>query len=327
MMNKTYNNGYMPTSSFCDQHPLLWRSLGRLFRFLPLYFLAVLLFVSCSDDDNLTPSNADINGFAPAADDNSATARIRNDFFNATGTYLLFSDTLVSKSSNGEPELFDATWSITGSSSVSTDIDDYDYNYSYITSTDKQRQAANTIREHLVSKLGKQLPFSFLLVDDVYYKYTTWSGSVRTTHLPMLIAPRGYVISTQDGLLYQNPDSLVNTLIADMVITKIQKADASVTEPFLSFSSQYYGQDFEDIGLSLDDFEDDETYIWNYGMFSYGDWWGGYFYSQKRDIQDWVGIMLAQDRDTFAKTYGSSSVMMSKYDALKQVIRNMGFNI
>lgn len=294
---------------------------------LPLCLSAFLLFVSCSDDDDITPSNADINGFAPADNDNSATAQIRREFFNATGTYLLFSDTLVSKSSNGEPELFDATWSITGSSSVSTDIDDYDYLYSYITSTDKQRQAANTIREHLVSKLGKQTPFSFLLVDDVYYQYTTWSGSVRQTHLPMLIAPRGYVISTQDGLLYQNPDSLINTLIADMVITKIQKADASVTEPFLSFSSQYYGQDFEDLGLSLDDFEADETHIWNYGMFAYGDWWGGYFYSQKRDIQDWVDIVLTQDRDTFAATYGSSAIMMSKYDALKQVIRDMGFNI
>lgn len=46
---------------------------------LTLSTLAII--PSCSDDENLTPTNADINGFAPAADDNSTTAQIRNDFF------------------------------------------------------------------------------------------------------------------------------------------------------------------------------------------------------------------------------------------------------
>lgn len=288
---------------------------------------ALAIIPSCSDDENLTPTNADINGFAPAADDNSTTAQIRNDFFKATGAYLLFTDTLVSKSSNGKPELFDATYSITGSASVSTDLSNYDYKYVYITNHEKQRMAAATIREYLVSKLGKQLPFSFFLVDDAYYQYTTWSGSIRTTHLPMLIAPRGYVISTQDGLLYQNPDSLVSTLLSDIVIDKIKKADDAVTAQFYAYSKDYYGADFSDFNLNLDDFEDNPTLIWNYGMFTYGNYWGGYFYNQNNDTNSWVKAVLAQDRETFAKTYGSSATMMAKYDALKKVISDMGFNI
>lgn len=294
-----------------------------------LLALATLAIVpACDDEDgDLTPSNADINGFAPAEGDNSATAQIRNDFFSATGSYLLFTDTLVSHSSNGQPELFDASYSVTSSSTVSTGIDDYSYRYVYITGADMQRQAASTLRQSLVAKLGRQLPFSFLLVDDIYYNYTTWSGATRQRHLPMLIAPRGYVISTQDGLLYQNADSLVNTLLADLVTARIGKASDDLTASFFAFSKDYYGEDFDDLGLSLDDFDDDPTLIWNYGMFSYGDYWGGYFYSQSKDISDWVVAVLEQDRDTFAETYGSSATMMAKYDALKELIRNMGFNI
>lgn len=283
---------------------------------------------ACDDEDgDLTPSNADINGFAPAADDNSATAQIRNDFFSATGSYLLFTDTLVSHSSNGQPELFDANYSITSSSTVSTDLADYNYRYVYITDPTMQQQAASTLRQSLVAKLGRQLPFAFLVVDDIYYNYTTWSGSRRQRHLPMLIAPRGYVISTQDGLLYQNADSLVSTLLADLVTARIKKASDDLTADFFAYSKDYYGQDFDDFGLSLDDFDDDPTLIWNYGMFRYGDLWGGYFYSQNADIGDWVDAVLTQDRDTFAETYGSSATMMGKYDALKELIRNMGFNI
>ena len=71
--------------------------------------------------------SADTNGFAPETSDNSQTAKIRNEFFKATGAYLLFNDTLVSMSTNGQPELFDIAYAMVGSGSVSS----YDYRYTY----------------------------------------------------------------------------------------------------------------------------------------------------------------------------------------------------
>lgn len=283
---------------------------------------------SCSDDDDdLTPSNADVNGFAPAASDNSQTAQIRNDFFKATGAYLLFNDTLLTTSTNGQPELFDANYSITSSPAVSTGLDDNDYKYVYITDVAQQQKAADTIKEYLVKKLGKQLPFSFFLVDDIYYSYTTWSGNVKKKHLPMLIAPRGYVISTQEGALYDDPETVVSSLLADLVTARVNKADAAITEKFYSYSKDYYDKDFSDLNLNVDDFNNDPTLIWNYGFFNYGDFYGGFFYNKGQDIKDWVKAVFSTDRATFAETYGSSAVMMSKYDAMKEIIHNMGFNI
>ena len=82
-----------------------------IYKYIILALLALPLLASCNKEDDLTPSNADINGFAPEASDNSQTAQIRNVFFKATGAYLLFNDTLVSKSTNGQPELKEQAFS------------------------------------------------------------------------------------------------------------------------------------------------------------------------------------------------------------------------
>lgn len=60
----------------------------RIFYLLALC-VASMAMTACSEDEDLTPSYKDVNGFEPAADDNSATAQLRRDFFKETGSYLL----------------------------------------------------------------------------------------------------------------------------------------------------------------------------------------------------------------------------------------------
>ena len=70
---------------------------------------------------------------------------------------------------------------------------------------------------------------------------------------------------------------------------------------------------------------------WQYGfMEKFDDIWGGsdcYFPYEKRDLQDWVNAVLAMSRDEFVAKYGSSQVMVNKYDTMKGIIEQMGFNI
>lgn len=64
----------MPACSFCNQHTLPWRGLGRLFTFLPFYLFTVLLFASCDDYLDVRPKSekvqddlfSDANGFESA---------------------------------------------------------------------------------------------------------------------------------------------------------------------------------------------------------------------------------------------------------------------
>ena len=52
-----------------------------------------------------------------------------------------------------------------------------------------------------------------------------------------------------------------------------------------------------------------------------------YFPSKERDLKDWVNAVLAMSRDEFVAKYGSSQVMVNKYDTMKGIIEQMGFNI
>jgi len=74
---------------------------------LYLLFLA-FAFASCtSEDEDLTPSHADRNLFAPSDDDQSETAEIQRDFYKKNGCYILFNDTLSNEpnglDANGNP--------------------------------------------------------------------------------------------------------------------------------------------------------------------------------------------------------------------------------
>uniref|UniRef100_UPI003FEEFE38 hypothetical protein n=1 Tax=Phocaeicola sp. TaxID=2773926 RepID=UPI003FEEFE38 len=65
------------------------------------YYIGMLLagtlgfLAACSSDEELlTPSGEDTNFFLPKEDDHSTEAELRRDFFDETGVYLFFNDTL-----------------------------------------------------------------------------------------------------------------------------------------------------------------------------------------------------------------------------------------
>ncbi|MGN1229273.1 MAG: hypothetical protein ACI4T5_06405, partial [Prevotella sp.] len=79
-----------------------------------MLLISAITLISCSDNEDTTPSMADANVFAPAASDNSATAQLQRDFYKETGVYLLFTDTLTAVN-GGKPELLDLGWTLSGS--------------------------------------------------------------------------------------------------------------------------------------------------------------------------------------------------------------------
>lgn len=284
-------------------------------KYIFLAFLALPTLASCSNEDDLTPSNADINGFAPEASDNSRTAQIRNDFFKATGAYLLFNDTLVSKSTNGQPELFDITYAMVGSGSVSS----YDYQYTYITDVAEQQKAADALQKYLARRLGKQVPFSFLLVDDI--SYTNFYG--RTKHVAYLLGTRGYAISTSNGEMYDDPKSYFNDMLLNIVIDRFNRQSSKVTDAFYAYSKDHYRANLTADDMAIENVEH------VYGFMEKFDFWGnGYYFlpDEERDAKDYISAVLTMSRDKFVAQYGDYSVMVEKYDMMRSIITDMGFN-
>lgn len=275
---------------------------------------ALALFMplaSCSDDEDTTPSNADVNGFAVADDDQSETAQIRRDFFSATGSYLLFTDTL-GLSSNGTYELLDPGYAIFGSSSSNN------YQYGYITDVEEQAKAAQCVETYLMSKLGKSAPYSVFLVNDLYY-YNDY-GRKRT--LTMYLGARTYVLSMSDGEAYDDPSSYFSDMLKDIITDVLDKHETEM-EAFYAYSDDYYGDDLAD--HDLDSLTEQET--WDLGFFRYeeDEWWGSYFLYKSSDLSDWLDAELTYTPETFEEKYGSSSVMVNKFNTLREILLSLGF--
>lgn len=275
---------------------------------LAMLMTSAMGLTSCSDDEDTTPSFADINGFAPAADDNSATAQLQREFYNETGVYLLFNDTLTAEN-GAKPELLDLGWTL-------SDLYGYNYSYKYITDIEAQRQAAEVVKTHVVDRLGDAKPFSILLADDVSYLY---NGMAR--HSTMVLGTRCYAFNLDDGHALDDPDAFFGDLFISMVQGILDKYTTEL-QPFYDISAEYYGEYIDEFGLS----DPTEEELWDYGFFEYNDMWG-YFYYESSDLKLWVNKVISMSRAEFEATYGSSATMMNKYEALVSVIKKIGIKL
>jgi hypothetical protein len=60
------------------------------------------------------------------------------------------------------------------------------------------------------------------------------------------------------------------------------------------------------------------------------DIWGGTDYNFPYEsviCTDWVNVVLTMTRDEFVAKYGSQQIMVNKFDTIKGIIEQMGFNI
>ena len=64
------------------------KNMKKIHILLAMLMMSATVLTSCSDDEDTSPSNAEVNAFAPAAADNSATAQLQREFYNETGVYL-----------------------------------------------------------------------------------------------------------------------------------------------------------------------------------------------------------------------------------------------
>lgn len=140
-----------------------------------LYHFALLCalmagIVSCSKEDDLTPSNLNEDYFSVPENATDATSLLRKAFFEGTGVHILFNDTLRHELQGTNPdgtpryytETIDLNWGMT---SYNTSL----YRWEYL-SVDDHREAADFCQNYLLPHLGGPLrPYSVFLVDKLEY--------------------------------------------------------------------------------------------------------------------------------------------------------------
>lgn len=174
----------------------------------------------------------------------------------------------------------------------------------------------------MLNKLGKARPFSILLVNDISYDNY---GSIK--HVGYVLAPRGYVLSTENGQMYDDPKGYFSDMLANIVVDKFERQASAVTDPFYAYGKTLYNGDLNAHGIDATE----ENVEWQYGFLEkFESFWSAteyYFPDRQQDLQDWVDVVLTMSRDDFVAKYGSQQIMVNKYDTLKGIIMQMGFNI
>ena len=288
--------------------------------YLYMILLSLPLFAGCDRSEDTTPSFAEQNVFVPADDDMSETAQIRRDFYNATGSYLLFNDTLraVSTTSlNGSTILKNELLDVMGYAMIGNGSSTL-YKYDYITDAEAQRDAVNLIRTHLLNRMGRALPYAFFIVNSISYYDSSKKTDVQTDKL---LGLRAYAISMSDGKAYDDPETYFKGMITDMIRTKLLTMSDEELSPFYDYSREYYYEYKTDFGLPATKSPDAD--MWEFGFFTDID--TRLVPNNTSDLQSWIAAVTSYSREQFDAKYGSVPIMMNKYDALVSIIEDLGY--
>lgn len=298
-------------------------------RFYIALGILLLGFTACTNEEDTSPSYADQNLFAPSEGDHSEMAELQRTFYKETGSYLLFNDTLRKeqngKDAYGNPiwntELVDLTYPVIG------DPTSYRYTYKYIKEIEKRRNLVNLIKEKLAARLGKAVPYSFLLVDSI----TTWknnngvwkiaNGYLDIPHPIQLLGTRCYAISTNGNQGFEDKDYFT-TIFKKIVVSKLLRLSGNKLSSFYSYGEQYYLVDkfYLDIPRGLNDSLARSKGFWkdeNYYYFAY----------KQNDLEYFSDAVCTYSPSEVESLMGEYPLVIEKFNIIREIIKSMGIKV
>lgn len=304
-----------------------------------LLAFAVFSFAACSSDEDTTPSLADVNAFAPGDDDGSTLANIRREFYKATGSYLLFNDTLSVKDggvdSYGNPikkvQTVDLDYYF-----VSDNASSYVYTFDYIEDEGECSKAAKLLEQKLMNRLGALSPFSVLLVEGIYQWQYDDNGELEPTEEddyygtnpnPLFyLGPRCYAISLEHGEAFDDPDFFDNVFV-QILIARIKSVGGDEYKKFKAAVENY--DDLTDSWNYKDDLgydlgEDDDL-ARSLGFLRDNNKWQ--FPDASMDLTDYVNAVVSYSLEDFEAEYADYPICIDRFKILRNLIIGCGVKL
>lgn len=300
-----------------------------------LMALVSFVLLSCSDEEDTTPTHADINKFAPADEDQSVEAQIRRDFKSKTGSYLLFNDTL-SKQRTGEDmygnpvykvETLDIGYEMVGFGNS------YVYTFDYIKTDAEKQKAAQLVEEKLAKKLGDILPFSLILANRInVWKYNkqgvlvpaddSWNDVVPNPIF--VLGSRSLAVSMENGEAYDD-DTFFNSMLEDIVYNKLKAQGNSFLQDFYNAVNDYTRvTSTRKDRLGYERKVDDEL-ARSLGFVK--DYSRNYFVSsQESDTRQYLKILLSEKQEEYEAEFAAYPICLKRFSVMRAKIQELGFN-
>lgn len=299
------------------------------------YYIGMLLagafgfLAACSSDEELlTPSGEDTNFFLPKEDDHSAEAALRRDFFDETGVYLFFNDTLRHDLNgtdvNGAPvyatEVLNFRYSLTGYNNAA-------YAFGYYQTQEEKVAAAEMIKADFLPHLSQNLlPYSILLVNGIRENSygSTWKDLAYKSNIYCI------AIDTKDVMHLGAGE---RREIAQAVLTKL------VEKGIKDLNWDDYQGPFYDLipKKVVNSFMGDLIPGWDrtqmealyeLGFISYSEDWYDEFYYDTPPFSDWndfFELVMNTPWEEIEAQYGAYSLLMQRLELVRQAILATGY--
>lgn len=288
-------------------------------RLLFLVITVGALFAGCSDDEeNLSPSNIDRNRYAAADFSTPEEMEIRNQFYENTGCYLVFTDSLTKREAvtPAGTYVFVDTIDLNYAASYRTN-EDFDYSL-LPKSIDMRREAADFLEDEVLPRLDTVFyPYSFFIVDTLIVDRHHVDYGMEEVGPELMGSWVCYstTIVGCNGLFEMDAaerEAQIREVQKGILINKYSTALDSINYlNFIAISDpyRYIDETWRDEGK--------EKWEWAFERgFLYGVWSTQAYRNWDTDVAAYIWEMFSMTREEFDEKYGQWDIILQRRDAL-----------
>lgn len=284
------------------------------------FVIAVCLW-ACSKEDWPSNDQLEVNFFAVPEGATGEEAELRRKFFDKTGVYLLFSDTLgyrnittLSGQTIVEWQVVDLMWNM-NTNSFADSLGFFPYQV-----IGKKEAAAKFVQDELLTGLPELFyPYSILLTerlvlfDNFYGTYVPGEVAVYSGMQATAIA-LGDIVTVSD----EEKETLKNEIMKAMIVNNLSLIKDSDLAVFYSYSTDYYDISSWNVPFPVESVGFLPTYASS---------WTVTFNTKSLDVLAYVEEIFNLSETKFRETYAEYSVVIEKMEEMVKVLRKYGVNV
>ncbi|MCM1331324.1 MAG: hypothetical protein NC248_01805 [Bacteroides sp.] len=294
-----------------------------------LLLFGITTFSSCSDEEKLTPGENFNVGFIIDPADKSPEATIRRNFYENTGIFLLFNDTVrvyTDEYGVNRIETIDFGWNITVDGET-------EYSYDLLTTIEEKQKMTEIINRYFIPYInvenGQFKPFSVLLCSNLIMPDRYGDP-----------APASFINSwrcfginidtwaeTEDDV---DAKSAGLSLLQSLVETKLNEYSPELSEFFAVCDTEYEAGYISKVYPEWMDEQDIEIVYESGFLKYYPDYYDepdyDEFPSERSDLKSFMDALFSGDETGFREKWNEYPKIIQKYELLKTAIENLGVN-
>lgn len=282
------------------------------------FVIAVCLW-ACSKEDWPSNDQLEVNFFAVPEGATGEEAELRRKFFDKTGVYLLFSDTLgcrniTTLSGIVEWQVVDLMWNM-NTNSFADSLGFFPYQV-----IGKKEAAAKFVQDELLTGLPELFyPYSILLTErlvlfeNFYGTYVPGEVAVYSGMQATAIA-LGDIATASD----EEKETLKNEIMKAMIVNNLSLIKDSDLAVFYSYSTDYYDISSWNVPSPVESVGFLPTYASS---------WMVTFNTKSLDVLAYVEEIFNLSETKFRETYAEYSVVIEKMEEMVKVLRKYGVNV